>query len=71
LSGVFFPRDQLPSVVREISAWLPLTQAIALVRPLFLDQWPTDVGLHLGVLGLYALGAWKIALHLTKKRFKA
>jgi lipooligosaccharide transport system permease protein len=71
LSGVFFPRDQLPGIVRDISAWLPLTQAIALVRPLFLDQWPTDAALHLGVLAVYALVAWKIALHLTKKRFKA
>ena len=71
LSGVFFPRDQLPGIVRDISEWLPLTQAIALVRPLFLDQWPTDAALHLGVLALYALVAWKIALHLTKKRFKA
>jgi lipooligosaccharide transport system permease protein len=71
LSGVFFPRDQLPGIVRDISAWLPLTQAIALVRPLFMDQWPTDVALHLGVLAVYTLVAWKIALHLTKKRFKA
>ncbi|CAN1488037.1 ABC transporter permease [Limnohabitans sp. B9-3] len=71
LSGVFFPRDQLPSVVRDISEWLPLTQAIALIRPLFMDQWPTDVALHLGVLALYTVVAWKIALHLTKKRFKA
>ena len=71
LSGVFFPRDQLPGIVRDISAWLPLTQAIALVRPLFLDQWPADPALHLGVLAVYALLAWKIALHLTKKRFRA
>jgi len=71
LSGVFFPRDQLPDIVRDISAWLPLTQAIALVRPLFLDQWPADAVLHLGVLAVYALVAWKIALHLTKKRFRA
>ena len=70
LSGVFFPRDQLPGIVRDISAWLPLTQAIALVRPLFLDQWPADAALHLGVLAIYALVAWKIALHLTKKRFR-
>ena len=70
LSGVFFPREQLPDIVRDISAWLPLTQAIALVRPLFLDQWPADAVLHLGVLAVYALVAWKIALHLTKKRFR-
>ena len=71
LSGVFFPRDQLPDLVRDISAWLPLTQAIALVRPLFLDQWPADAALHLGVLAVYTLVAWKIALHLTKKRFRS
>ena len=71
LSGVFFPRDQLPDIVRDISAWLPLTQAIALVRPLFLDLWPADAVLHLGVLAVYALVAWKIALHLTKKRFRS
>ncbi len=71
LSGVFFPRDQLPDLVREVSAWLPLTQAIALVRPLFMDQWPAQPLLHLGVLALYAVVAWRIALHLTQKRFKA
>ena len=71
LSGVFFPSEQLPDMVRQIAAWLPLTQAIALVRPLFLDQWPTQPVLHLGVLALYATVAWKIALHLTQKRFKA
>ena len=71
LSGVFFPSEQLPNFVRHIAEWLPLTQAIALVRPLFLDQWPTQPALHIGVLALYATVAWKIALHLTKKRFKA
>jgi lipooligosaccharide transport system permease protein len=71
LSGVFFPSDQLPDVVRDIAAWLPLTQAIALVRPLFLDQWPADAAMHLAVLAVYTVVAWKIALHLTKKRFKS
>ena len=70
LSGVFFPRDQLPGLVRDVSEWLPLTQAIALVRPLCLDQWPADAALHLGVLAVYAWVGWKIALHLTQKRFK-
>jgi lipooligosaccharide transport system permease protein len=46
LSGVFFPSDQLPPWVRAIAEWLPLTQAIALVRPLFLDRWPSQPLLH-------------------------
>ena len=33
LSGVFFPSDQLPPWVRAIAEWLPLSQAVALVRP--------------------------------------
>ena len=70
LSGVFFTSDQLPPWVRAIAEWLPLTQAIALVRPLFLDRWPSQPLLHLGVLALYAGVAWAIALHFTRKRFK-
>ena len=70
LSGVFFPSDQLPPWVRAIAEWLPLTQAIALVRPLFLDRWPSQPLLHLGVLALYAGVAWAIALHFTRKRFQ-
>ena len=71
LSGVFFPLAQLPSWVQHIATWLPLTQAVALVRPLFLDQWPQDVLLHLGVLAVYAGVAWRIALQLTRKRFRS
>jgi lipooligosaccharide transport system permease protein len=70
LSGVFFPRDNLPLLLQHVSAWLPLTQAVELVRPLFLGQWPQDVLLHLGVLVLYALVAWSIALALTRRRFR-
>jgi lipooligosaccharide transport system permease protein len=46
LSGVFFPREQLPPVVRAIADWLPLTNAVELVRPLFMDQWPDNVMRH-------------------------
>jgi len=70
LSGVFFPLDNLPDAVRWLAMALPLTQAVAMVRPLFMDQWPSHVLLHLGVLTAYASVAWVIALHLTRKRFK-
>ena len=69
LSGVFFPREQLPGVVRAISEWLPLTNAVALVRPLFLDQWPDRPLVHLAVLAVYAVAAFWVALALTRKRF--
>ena len=71
LSGIFFPRDQLPPVVKVISDWLPLTNAVELVRPLFMDQWPANPWLHVAVLVAYTvLGFW-LALALTRRRFRA
>ena len=70
LSGVFFPRDQLPAVVRVVSDWLPLTNAVELVRPMFMDRWPAHGLLHLLVLLAYAVGGFWLALALTRRRFK-
>ncbi|MDT7519217.1 ABC transporter permease [Rhodoferax sp. TBRC 17660] len=69
LSGVFFPLDQLPSAVRVVADWLPLSNAVALVRPLFMDQWPADAVRHLAVLAAYAVVSFWVALALTRKRF--
>ncbi len=71
LSGVFFPREQLPAVVRVISDWLPLTNAVELVRPMFMDQWPQHPVQHLLVLLAYTVGAFWLALALTRRRFRA
>ena len=70
LSGVFFPRDQLPPIVRAISDWLPLTNAVELVRPLFMDEWPAHPVRHGLVLVVTTVVAFWIALALTRKRFK-
>jgi lipooligosaccharide transport system permease protein len=71
LSGVFFPLEQLPLVVRVVADWLPLSNAVALVRPLFMDQWPTGALRHGAVLVAYALVSFWIALALTRRRFAA
>jgi lipooligosaccharide transport system permease protein len=71
LSGVFFPREQLPPVVRAISDWLPLTNAVELVRPLFMDQWPAHPWRHGLVLVATTVAAFWVALALTRKRFRA
>jgi lipooligosaccharide transport system permease protein len=71
LSGVFFPLEQLPRVVRAVAAWLPLSNAVALVRPLFMDRWPADWWQHALVLVGYTVAAYWVALALTRKRFKA
>ena len=70
LSGVFFPRDQLPPIVRAISDWLPLTNAVELVRPLFMDEWPAHPLRHGLVLVVTTVVAFWVALALTRKRFK-
>ena len=71
LSGVFFPRDQLPGVLRVVSEGLPLTNAVELVRPLFMDQWPEHALRHGLVLAAYAVVGFWVALAFTRKRFKA
>ena len=70
LSGVFFPRTQLPGLVQLISDWLPLTNAVELVRPLFMDRWPEHALRHVTVLVAYTLGAFHLALALTRRRFR-
>ena len=70
LSGVFFPLEQLPALVRAVADWLPLSSAVALVRPLFMDRWPADALRHALVLVVYASGSFWIALALTRKRFR-
>ena len=71
LSGVFFPREQLPPVVRAISDWLPLTNAVELVRPLFMDEWPQHALRHGGTLLVTTGLAFWVALALTRRRFRA
>ena len=70
LSGIFFPREQLPTVVRLITDWLPLTAAVELVRPLFMDQWPAHPLRGLLILSVYAGVSFWIALALTRRRFR-
>ena len=70
LSGIFFPTTQLPPLVRSIAEWLPLTAAVELVRPLFMDQWPAHPWRHAGVLAVVTVVAFWLALALTRKRFR-
>jgi lipooligosaccharide transport system permease protein len=71
LSGVFFPGEQLPGAVRAVAQWLPLTNTVELVRPMFLDQWPLEPWRPALVLVTYTVVAFWVALALTRKRFTA
>lgn len=68
IGGVFFPAEQLPAAIGLVAQALPLTHAIAVVRPLLLGELPGDVLLHVAVLLAYALGGSYAAIILLRKR---
>lgn len=67
-SGVFFPIEGMPSVVQQAAGLLPLTHAIALVRPLMTGQPLEGVALHLAVILLYAIVALSVGAALVQRR---
>jgi lipooligosaccharide transport system permease protein len=69
LSGVFFPLSAMPGWLQSMAAWLPLTAAVDLVRPLFLGAWPATPLRDVLVLLAYGGAACYVALALTRKRF--
>ena len=68
LSGVFFPVAQMPGPLQIVAGFLPLKHAIDLARPLLSHNVPPDAILHVAVLIAYAVGAFYIALVLTRRR---
>jgi lipooligosaccharide transport system permease protein len=68
MCGVFFPADQLPQPLQNAAAFLPLTHAVALVRPLMNDTAPPAWMAHVGVLLVYAVAGFYVALALTRRR---
>ncbi|MES2561606.1 MAG: ABC transporter permease, partial [Pseudomonadota bacterium] len=66
-SGVFFPLEQLPVWLQAVSQALPLTHAVALVRPLMNDVVPASILTHVLVLLTYAVLACYVALVLARR----
>ncbi|EAU54867.1 ABC transporter permease [Mariprofundus ferrooxydans] len=66
--GVFYPIDTLPDFARMLAQLLPLTHAVALVRPLLTEMPLTLPWLHAGVLALYALAGFTLAARLAARR---
>jgi lipooligosaccharide transport system permease protein len=71
LSGVFFPREQLPAWAQAIAQWLPLALAVDVVRPLFMGQMPAAPWGNLAALVLIAAASFWVAMALLRKRFRA
>jgi ABC-2 type transporter. len=68
LCGVFFPVSQLPAAVQSVSAWLPLTHAIDLARPLVVGNMPDNITLHVIALLVYGSLGYIVALAFTRRR---
>lgn len=68
LCGVFYPVSALPAALQALVQLLPLTHAVALVRPLVAGQPLTDVALHLAVLLAYAAVGYYVAVVLARRR---
>jgi len=69
LSGVYFPIEQMPAWLQGFAHVLPLTAAVALVRPLMIGEMPADWLAPMAVLAAYAAGGYYLALVLTRRRF--
>jgi len=66
--GVFYPIDALPTAVQWLAQILPLTHAVALVRPLLTELPLTGLWLHIGVLLFYSIAGTVIAIRLAQRR---
>ena len=68
LGGVFYPPTALPGWLAAIAAWLPLTHAIDMARPLLLGKAPENLFLHVLALLAYGTAGFAAALKLTRRR---
>jgi lipooligosaccharide transport system permease protein len=68
LCGVFFPIGQLPPTLQDASAFLPLTHAVSLARPLLNGAIPKHIATDIAVLLAYALAGFYISLVIFRKR---
>lgn len=69
LCGVFYPISSLPEVAQHAVQVLPLTHAVALIRPLVTGAPVGDVAVHLAVLSGFAVVGFYVAVALVRRRF--
>lgn len=67
-SGVFYPISTLPAVAQTIVNILPLSHAIALIRPMVAGQPAENVAVHLAVIVSYAVVGYMAATIFIRRR---
>jgi len=68
LCGVFYPVSQLPPLLQTISAWLPLSHAVELARPIIRGDIPANWAFHIFSLLAWGFAGFWLALGLTRRR---
>jgi lipooligosaccharide transport system permease protein len=68
VAGTFFPVSKLPSGIREIAKFNPLYHCVQLVRDAVLGPLGLVDLAHAGVLVLFGLVAWRLAIWRLGKR---
>ncbi len=69
VSGVFFPTDQLPVVVRDLAWLLPLTHVVNVIRPAALGNYDlASFGLEIVWMVAFTLIFYAVATVLMKRR---
>jgi lipooligosaccharide transport system permease protein len=68
LSGVYYPRTQLPGWLQALAELLPLSAAVNLVRPIILGQVPQAPVRDLLILAAYCAAGFYAATVLTRRR---
>ncbi|MGY3610679.1 MULTISPECIES: ABC transporter permease [unclassified Bradyrhizobium] len=68
LSGAVFPVTQLPDAFQQVGRFLPLAHSIDLIRPAMLGRPAGSVGLHIGVICMYAVLPFFVSAALFRRR---
>ena len=67
-SGVFFPLDKVPDIVKLIAEFIPLTHAVLISRAIFAGNINLSIAYHFAFIIIPALIAFVIAMLTMKRR---
>lgn len=68
ISGVFFPIDQLPPIVKDLSWLLPLTHAVNIIRPAAMGHYSASFLLEAAWMAIFTLIFFALSTVLMKRR---
>jgi lipooligosaccharide transport system permease protein len=68
VSGVFFPIDQLPQIVKYLAWILPLTHAVDVIRPAAMGNYSVAFILDVAWMALFTLIIFAVSVVLMKRR---